>query len=405
MSKSGTVSYRGGGRRRITIRRGAVRKVRMRGGVRMRPLHLRQGGRKRAASVSSVRQSKRPRSYRDPNQYRQMEFLQSKMGRRDRKGTFMAKLVKSSYNYTKYIMRSYNRDGDGGAAGEGLRQPLGWEQAGDVAFLPILIFNVTTIPQATASSTRLQHAGWRLTQNLVSGVVGFQALGTMLNDGTYAGTGWQEYVNQGTTAGVGNTSSTRRALMEYVNMKFRIRGPTARPTRVVVQLVQPYAWFLGNPEELLLTSGAITREHYQPWINLAAKNTANPVQSIPTSSKNPWRVLRTMAYDIQPTSTTEGDANGHDVVQKWFWKCNKHVAYDEHGYVNTDNSDATDLNIGDATTPDTNLTNWLGLGKRVYLIVSAYSPNSSGAFNPAIHPSFEYNFEKKLSSLTGQLMP
>jgi len=347
-------------------------------------------------------QSKRQRTYRDPNQYRQMETLVAKYGRKDRRSTYISKLINSSYNYTKYVLRAYNLDNNGGSIDGGLRQNLGFEQPGDTAFLPILVFNLTTIPQGTASTARFQHASWRMTQNTVSGQVGFQALGTMINDGTFSGLGWQEYVNNGTNSNAGNTSITRRALMEYVNMRFRIRGPTARATRVTVQIVQPYAWFLGNPEELPLTNGAITREHYQPWINLAARNTASPVQNIPTSSRNPWRVLRAKTYDIQPTSSTETDANGHDVVQKWFWRCNRVMRYDSHGWVNTDDSNATNLNIGDATTPDTNLNNYAGLGSRVYLIVSAYAPNESDSFDPSIHPSFEYSFEKKLSTLTGQ---
>ena len=346
-------------------------------------------------------QSKRQKTYRDPNQYRQMETLVNRYGRKDRRSTFISKLIRSSYNYTKYVMRAYNPDNNGGTLDGGLRQALGFEQPSETAFLPVLIFNLTSIPQATASTARYVPCSWRLTQNTVSGVIGFQQLGTLSNDGG-SGLGWQEYVNNGTNTNSGNTSVTRRALMEYINMRFRIRGPTLRPTKVTVQLIQPYAWFLGNPEELPLTNGAIVREHYQPWINLAARNTASPVQNIPTSSRNPWRVLRSMTYEIQPTSTTEGDANGHDVVQKWFWRCNRVVRYDSHGFVNTDDSNATNLNIGDATTPDTNLTNWTALGSRVYMVVSAYSPNEVDSFDPTVHPSFEYSFEKKLSTLTGQ---
>lgn len=360
--------------------------------------------RKRMNSYGSGPSAKRQRTYKDPNQYRQMEVLSRSMGRKDRSATFMRKLVRSSYNYTKYVLRAYNQDGDGGTTGEGLRQPLGLESVGSVNYLPVLIFDLTEIPQGTASSSRFQHASWRLTQDSATGVVGFQALGSMDSSGAFSGTGWQEYVNMGSNAGVGSTSATRRAIMEYVNMRFRIRGPTQRPTRVTVQLVQPYAWFLGNPSEFLLTAGSQVREHYQQWINLAARNTANPIQNIPSSIKRPWRVLRSMAYDIQPTSTTEGDVNGHDVVQKWFWRCNRGVNYDWQGYVNQDNSDATDLNIGDATTPDTNVTNWLQLGKRVFLVVSAYAPNRKATFDATVHPSFEYSFEKKLSSLTGQIM-
>jgi len=393
-----------GGVRKVGRRR--VRAPRYRRAVSL-PLHSRRSssavGRtssQRTIPYGSTSRT-RSRTYRDPNQYRQLETLTAKYGRRDRRATYINKLIRSSYNYTKYVLRYYARDNDGGAADGGLPQPLGLELVGGVNFLPILVFNLTTIPQQTASSARQVPSSWRMTQNPSNGVVGFTGVGELNNNNTI-GLGWQEYINMGTTSNVGNTSATRRALMEYVNMRFRIRGPTARPTRVVVQLVQPYAWFLGMPEELPLTAGAITRMHYQPWVNMAARCTANPCQNIPSGNRQPWKVLRSKVYEIQPTSTTETDANGHDVVQKWFWRCNRVMNYDDMGWVNTDNPDATDLNIGDGTAPETNVSNYVGLGKRVYMIVSAYAPNSAGAFTPAIHPSFEFSFEKKLSSLTGQ---
>ena len=364
------------------------------------PLHPRPLKRRRSGYSQP---SKRMRIYRDPNQYRQLETVMYKHGRKDKRATFMSKLVTSSYNFTKYLFRSYNRDGDGGAADGGLRQPLGQERVTDDVFMPVLIFDLTELPQATASSARSAAAGWRLRQNVVNGVVGFQELSGLAGDGSSPGNGFIEYVNQGSSGNVGNTSSTRRALMEWVNIRFRIRGPTQRATRVTVQLVQPYAWFTGMPQEFQLTSGAVANEIHQEWINIAARNTASPVQSIPSAIKRPWKVLRTKTYELQPTSTTESDATGHDIVQKWFWRCNKGLAYDHAGWFNLDNSDATDLNLGDGTTPDTAVKNYLALGKRVYLIVQAYAPNVSASFNAAIHPSFEWYFEKKLSSLTGQV--
>lgn len=409
MSRSGTVSYRGGSRRRFTGRRGGVRKVVRRKGVRAgygsAVLHSRPAARKRASSMQSYGQSKRARTYRDPNQYRQMETLVSKKGRRMTRQRFASSLIRASYNFTKYVMRAYNPDDDGGTIDGGLRQPLGFETSGSTMYLPVLCMNLTSIPQATFSSRRVVNAYWRLTQDNVTGAVGFQALSTMTNTGgSFTNLGWDQYVGMGVSP-TASASTTRRALMEYINMKYRIRAPTGRPTRVVVQLVQPYGWFQGMPEELALTGGTITNEHYQPWINIASRNTKSPVQSIPwNSSKKPWRVLAAKVYELQPTSTTEGDANGHDVVEKWFWKCNRVVNYDEQPFSNTDNNNATDTIIGSSLIPETNTSNYVAKGKAVYMIVQAYSPNSAAAFDATIHPSFEMSFEKKLSSLTGQIM-
>lgn len=361
--------------------------------------------RKRLRTVGRIGSAKRQKTYRDPNQYRQMETLVSKRGRRMTRTRFQNSLVRASYNFTKYVMRVYNPDDDGGSIDGGLRQPLGFETVGTSMYLPVLVMNLTSIPQATFSSSRSTNAFWRLTQDNVTGAIGFQALSTMANTtGAFTQLGWGQYVGMGVSPSSFG-SSTRRALMEYINMRYRIRAPVGRPTRIVVQLVQPYGWYQGMPEELALTGGSISNEHYQPWINIASRNTKSPVQSIPSSSsKKPWRVLAAKVYEMQPTSTTEGDANGHDVVEKWFWKCNRMVNYDEQPYSNTDNNNATDSIIGSATIPETNTSNFVAKGKALYLIVQAYAPNSAASFDATLHPSFEFNFEKKLSSLTGQVM-
>lgn len=407
-SSRATAPY--GGRRRFTGRINRIVKKVVKGAKRRwmvgpaaAALHPRHRKRMRTAgSVSSVKS----KTYRDPNQYRQMETLVTKRGRRMTRTRFQNSLVRASYNFTKYVMRAYNPDDDGGSVDGGLRQPLGFETVGSLMYLPVLCMNLTSIPQATNTSSRFVNAYWRLTQDNTTGAIGFQTLSTMTNTGaSFTQLGWGQYVGLGVSATAQGISTTRRALMEYINMRYRIRAPVQRPTRVVVQIVQPYGWFQGMPEELALTGGSISNEHYQPWINIAARNTKSPVQNIPwNSAKKPWRVIAAKVYELQPTSTTEGDANGHDVVEKWFWKCNRMVNYDEQPFSNADNNNATDSIIGDARIPETNTSNYVAKGKALYMIVQAYAPNSTAAFDNNVHPSFEFNFEKKLSSLTGQIM-
>lgn len=347
--------------------------------------------------------TKRRKTYKDPNQYRQMEVLTAKWGKRARQGTFLNKLVQSSYNYVKYICRAYNIDNNGGTLDGGLRQPLGLEQ-GATNVLPVFVINLTSIPQGNnpgGASGRYQQNCWRLTQAPSSGVIGWQNIQTMNLAGSYGNFGWVASKAEGTAAAA-NLPTVRRALMEWLNIRFRIRGPTSRPTRVTAMIVQPYAWFRGLPEEYALTNGSIVNEQHTPWIQMAGRNTYNIVQNIPSgASKAPWKVLRSQVFEIQPTSSTENDANGHDVVQKWFWKCNKMAGYDYQGYGNPDDPDATNANLGDGTTPYSNTVNDVELGKRVYLIFQAYAPNASATFDPSLHPSIEWSIEKKLSSLNG----
>jgi len=363
------------------------------------PLHPRHAPKYRRKGIIAARS--RPRPYRDPNSYRQMETLSAKWGRRSTQKTFLNRLVKSSYNYVKYVMRCYNPDGNGVADGA-LRQTLGFESVGTQNYYPILCFDLSSVPQGYNGTQLTTPAAWRLQQNVSTGQMIWQLLGGQLNDDTtISNNSWQCYKAEGLSL-AGNIPSVRRGLMEYLSMRFRIRGPTNRPTRVVVQIVQPYAYFQGMPQEYSLSSGAVNDEHMQVWINMAARNTRSPVQNIPsTTTRSPWKVIRTQTFELQPTSTTETDTTGHDVVQKWFWKCNKFMSYDYRGFSNTDNFIASDSVIGDATSTRNNTVNSAAPGKRYYMIIQAYCPNASNTLDPTIHPSMEYMFEKKIASLNG----
>lgn len=393
-------SRRFGGRGRGIGLRGRIRKGR-RFGVRKvlrrtPPLHPRHAKRARSASYGP---SKRRKVYRDPNQYRQMETLTSKVGRKTTVATFHRKLLYASYLPTKYVFRNYKADTSGS-----LNLALGWEQAGGINYMPIFCINLTTIPNGGISGTSQNQACfWRLYQNPSTGVIGFQQQSGLDNTGA-SNAYWQQYQAFGNTGTAAPATATKKALLEWINMRYRVRGPTTKPTRVIVSVVQPYAWFQGMPEEFNLTSGAILNEHYQPWIEMASRNTKNSVQSVPhTGGKAPWKVLMSKVYELQPTSTTETDTFGHDVVQKHFWRCNRVVRYDEMPWINNDNPDATDLNIGDGNEPGAGVSCYTALGKRLYFIIQAYTPNVDAGFNAALHSSWEFMFEKKMSSLAGQV--
>lgn len=362
-------------------------------------------GRKRRGGALAQSITKRPKSYRDSNQYRQLETLTARRGRKSSFQLFMRKLVKTSYDYTKYLFRGYIYEsgagiGGGGAGDTGGRfYNIGLERPdANNTYYPVYLFNLTNIPQSVGGSGVTLGASYRLRNNPANSTlssINWFPVSSIDNAGSSTGSSglWQTYVSTG-ASGI-QQQAYPKALMEYLNIKYTLRGPRARPTRFTVQVIQPFAWFQALPDN---TSGYDVEQNVV-WQSVANRNAANMCQSQPTITRAPWRVLYAKTYDIQPTSTTETDVGGHDVHQRYFWKCNRVMNYMDMGAnSNVDGGDYADMNLGDAKGGK-KLSNTPALGQNMYLLVTAYAPNGATAFSADVHPSFDLCIEKKLSSL------
>lgn len=366
--------------------------------------------RKRPASMlgrgGSMTQTKRRRIYRDNNQYRQLETLTARKGRKNSSAVFMRKLIRSSYDYTKYLFRGYVYEsgagiGGGGAGDTGGRfYNIGLERPdANNTFYPVYLFNLTTIPQNVVGSGLINNGcAYRLRNNpsnsSISSINWFP-VSSIDNSGASTGSPgfWQTFASTSASGSVGQAYP--KCLMEYLNIKYTMRGPRARPTRFVVQVIQPYQWFQALPDN---NSGYDTEQN-TVWQSIANRNAANMCQNLPSTTRAPWRTLYTRVYEIQPTSSTETDVGGHDVHQRYFWKCNRPLNYMDQGSLsNYDTGDYADMNLGNAQGGKKLSCN-AALGSQIYLLVQAYAPNGATAYSADIHPSFDLSVEKKVSCL------
>lgn len=363
-----------------------------------------QGGRKRRAGGLALSDTKRRRIYRDSNQYRQLETISAKRGVKSSFQSFMKKLVKASYDFSKYMFRGYVYEngagiGGGGAGDTGGRfYNCGLERPNaNNTYYPVYLFNLTTIPQLIGGTTVNVGASWRLRNdptNSTNGSINWFQVGAIDVAGSSTGSNglWGTFAS---TGGGGTLAPAySKGILEYLNIKYTMRGPRARPTRFIVQVIQPYQWFQALPDN---GSGYDTEQN-QVWAGIANRNCANMCQNMPSQMRKPWRVLYTRTYEIQPTSSTETDVGGHDIHQRYFWKCNRVLNYmDMGGSVPVDVGDYGDMNIG-SSLGGRKLSNTPALGQNLYLLVQAYSPNSAVAFSADVHPSFDISVEKKMSS-------
>ncbi len=383
--------------RRLVKRKRVVKKVVRRSSR----LHTR----KRPASMQQYVDTKRRKIWRDPNQYRQLETLASKYGRKISSARFVQRLVKSSYDYAKFVLRAYVREdgagiGGGGSGDTGGRYyPCGYERvSASLNRYPIYVFNITTLPQFIQGTYQNNTCGYRLRSDptvSTNATIGWDAVNSMNLAGSNLGNCyWQPY-SADTQAQVGQSTagSFPKGLMEYVNLKYTMRGSRVRPTRFIVQVVQPYKWFTALPDE----TGYDTTQN-PVWVSMANRLCANLCQNVPQDVRKPWKVLYSRVYEMQPTSSSETDVGGHDVHQRHFMKCNRILNYRSEGNVNPDNGEFGDLNIG-TMMDGRRLSSIPSIGTRMYLIVQAYSPNASAAFSADVHPSFDLSIEKKVSNL------
>lgn len=347
--------------------------------------------------------TKRRRTWRDPNQYRQLASLVSRRGQKTSAVTFMRRLVTSSYDYTKFIMRGYILEdgagiGTGGAGGGvGRYYRIGQETAtANITRYPVYMFNLTTLPQFIAGTYRNQGIGFRM-QNDPTATSNANVTWVPVDSMNLAGTTGSNAFFQPINSDVGGVTGQAfpKALMEYITLRYTMRGPRARPTKFTVQIIQPFKWFRALPDNF----GAYDHDHNTVWVSMANRLSANMCQNLPQSTRAPWKVWYNKTYEIQPTSTTEGDVGGHDVHQRHYWKCNRVLNYRQEG-------SNEPLDVGQFG--DLNLASYEGgrrlsftpsFGSQLYLLVTAYSPCSETAFDSLIHPSFDLSIEKKISNL------
>lgn len=316
---------------------------------------------------------------------------------------FNNRLLRSAYTYIKYIARYFNVDNAGGASDTGsrfLELSMLKPSTGTLWSYPVYMFDLTAIPLQT-TATQVPCIGYRLQADQATNLIGWSPVtGIQLNGSSFFNAGFEPYSGKPL-----NQAAWGKLLMEYVNMKFTIRGPKARPSRIIASLIQPYKWFDALPNgPLAATANFNSNPGNQIWKQIGNRNCVNLCNNQPSSLRAPWKVLGSKVFEMQPTSTTENDVGGHDIHQRWFWKCNRVMDHQSEGGIAGqdfgDNGDMTNLDIG-TQRADTRASWYPTKGSRVYLLIQGYAPQSTTASDPVTAASFDLSIEKKCSTLSG----
>jgi hypothetical protein len=184
-----------------------------------------------------------------------------------------------------------------------------------------------------------------------------------------------------------------KSIMNWVSIKLNLMGARTRPGYFKVQIVT-----LGDDEHLdPWTKDGILPQHGAFWQDHVARLTCNTIHDLPKKTKTKMHVLLEKTIAWQPTSTTESDTRAHVDTVNIFYRPNKTIIYQD-GSANAGQSTLITDDEQIAVTNAQSASRGVGCGEfalknKMYLLVSAFNPYSETAFNPAVHPSFEWNIK------------
>lgn len=132
----------------------------------------------------------------------------------------------------------------------------------------------------------------------------------------------------GPWATTGNTAANvgRSAFLEYVQLKMNLWGAKSKAVRWSVQIIQPLSDEV-NPYHWAANSGMGT-VGAQAWEEMIKQYTYNPIARIDHNKCKAFKVVKSFSCIIEPTSTTESDADPHVKTLNWFLRVNKVCHFD-----------------------------------------------------------------------------
>lgn len=197
------------------------------------------------------------------------------------------------------------------------------------------------------------------------------------------------YLQQAEGSQLSLSKSYERSMLEWLDMRFNIMAPTARPTTVTLRIVQ----LLDDEYDPWIFDGTNTT-HQVFWQARVAALTGNNIHVYNTPNRKGWKVVATKTFELQPTSTTENDTRGHIKTLKWFYRVNKVFNYCTGGVPVTDDAEFSSTTLPANAPAGQNTGCYATTAARLFLVVSA-NAELDVASNPAKHASFEANLRMK----------
>lgn len=270
--------------------------------------------------------------------------------------------------------------------------------------MPVHIFNLSCIQGNNNNTAAVVNNAWRLKKEWKTALAAspqyiFEAINGQTNTGATTAICYaQESSNTGLKA-------ISRDVLDYVDIRLDLVGPTNIPTKWSVEIVQ-YLDPTLEPEYTVLGAAAtgdqLQRERQriqyydnvvQPWITHPILLT-NPKTS--GTMKSTVKTLHKMSFMTQPKLGDNNNDNGQERIIKIFKWLNKVQNYDwsETGKVPAVGALAAETMGFSVNTTGTNLLNDVAPGKRIYLIIKSQN-QFVGSNGPTQCPTYDLVIRKK----------
>lgn len=271
-------------------------------------------------NMKKPKSAKRQRIIQDSGGYNQWNTHRSRSGTGLKRLQRISKLINNNIAPIRFRFSKIKAFDDNGSVfvTHGPTAVAGVNQA------PIKIFELTGAVQGATGFSAI--GGFTPCYNTTTGEVTFQA-----QAGSSAAGVLSEFVQ--VEQQVRLTSNIgRRSLLDWTRCRLNVWGKTSRPSRVTVSIVQ-----FNNegcvPDINLPQPGQSRLDRNECWQEIMKPLISNPISSrIKTgreSVRKPFmRVLKSTTYIIDPTSTTENDADPHVKTIDMFHRWNRSLSYE-----------------------------------------------------------------------------
>lgn len=246
----------------------------------------------------------------DVNSYRQWDQHAENSGRRKSKRRRALAIVSANVNRVDYGYRSIKPSFDSGG-GNLLMMKYG-TAAGNIS-MPCYVFSLSHVHQYGSNGTYQPCRPARQLQLSSTGAFQWAEINGQAGDGTST-TELQQIANQrwaSTTTGLG-----AHAYLNWTKVMFNLYGCKTKPIRYRIMLCRPTE---DEASPYFYASGSsVGVDQQQHLENMTKPFVSNPIAVVDHATRPKWSILKTWEYEIQPTSTTESDAEPHVKTIKFF---------------------------------------------------------------------------------------
>lgn len=259
---------------------------------------------------------------------------------------------------------------------------------GNIINCPLYLYDLTGIINTTSSGVQNAICLKRMTLTTPTGLVGWTDQLHLLSDGSSTSAGIA--LESASTASSVVNYPHQTSILKWHDVKMNLWGAKARAVKYVIQVIKIDDEILDPWTVKAAAAGGTADDNkYQAfWQSMVKPYAYNPIAYVDPKMKQKYKVLKTYSCIIQPTSTTESDADPHVKTLNWFMRWDRIIDYSQDSArftgVNDVVNEADFLNEEakyGATTTDTK--------SKLFLLIRAQSTFQSETVDNTNMPSFD----------------